>query len=90
MRKMSNLSHKEVQMASNEFKRKYSKLVRHFKKIAEGEESIFLPNIPPNDQVDYVLIAMEPSLGRWNPSKNEDEQKRVAEDKIREGFHNFI
>ena len=34
-------------------------------------ESIFLPNVTPQGPVDYVLVGMEPSLGRWARTKED-------------------
>ena len=35
-------------------------------KVREGKyRGIYLPNVRPSSQVDYVLVGMEPSLGGW-------------------------
>ena len=46
-------------------------------------ESIFLPHIRPAGPADFVLVGMEPSLGRW--ASNRDEARK----KIERGFKNF-
>ncbi len=33
-------------------------------KHSHGIESVFLPNVKPTGQVDYVLVGMEPGLRR--------------------------
>jgi hypothetical protein len=54
------------------------------KALAEAEGNVFLPNLEPQGPVDYVLICMEPSLGRW--ARNADE----ARSRVEAGFRNFI
>ena len=54
-----------------------------------GYESIFLPNVMPAGPVDFVLVAMEPSLGRWAPGKTDQERLENAQKKITQGFRNF-
>jgi len=54
------------------------------KALAESEGNVFLPNIEPEGPVQYVLICMEPSLGRWARSKDE------ARSKVEAGFRNFL
>lgn len=51
---------------------------------ADAHDEIFLPNPVPERPVEYVLICMEPSLGRW--AKTSDE----ARAKLRAGFRNFL
>ena len=75
------------------FEQAYKELEDDFRQRVEkdkqsGRESIFLPNIRPTAPVDYVLVGMEPSLGRWarvkGKSRLEDAQKRIDQ-----GFRNF-
>ncbi|MGB8836401.1 MAG: hypothetical protein WCC67_06630 [Candidatus Acidiferrales bacterium] len=54
------------------------------KALAEADGHIFLPNPEPEGPVDYVLICMEPSLGRWARSPEE------AKSKVDAGFRNFL
>ncbi len=71
------------------FKQAYERLEAAFAQRVEqdnscfGFESIFLPNIEPTGPVDYVLVGMEPSLGRWSTNLKE------AKKKIADGFRNF-
>ena len=51
---------------------------------AEADGNVFLPNPEPEGPVDYVLICMEPSLGRW--ARNAEE----ARVRVKEGFKNFV
>ena len=46
-------------------------------------ESIFLPNMAPKAPVDYILVAMEPSLNGWAQDIPDAHQK------ICKGFRNF-
>ena len=46
-------------------KTKYEYLEQLFRNEAEKEGSVYVPNIWPDKPVDYVFIAMEPSLGNW-------------------------
>ena len=45
---------------------------------------VYLPNLMPTQNVDYIFIAMEPSLEGW--AKDEEDGNR----RIGEGFRNFI
>ena len=54
------------------------------KALAESEGDVFLPNTEPEGPVQYVLICMEPSLGRWARSADE------ARSKVEAGFRNFL
>lgn len=74
-------------MTAMTFEQKYRALEDRFRsQVARdeerwGEESVYLPSAMPSGQVDYVLVAMEPSAGR----KSKDEiQKRIDE-----GYRNF-
>ena len=75
------------------FEEAYSALEDDFRQRVEGDKHsgmkcIFLPNIWPTAPVEYVLIGMEPSLGRWAKGKGksrlEDAQRRIDQ-----GFRNF-
>lgn len=53
--------------------------------VREGKyRGIYLPNVRPSSQVDYVLVGMEPSLGGW--AKGQDD----AREKIADGFRNGV
>ncbi len=71
-------------LRSDSFDRAYDELESRFRALAESEDTIFLPNPRPGGPVDYVLICMEPSLGRWARSAP-DAYARVAA-----GFRNFL
>ncbi len=72
------------------FSEKYTALERKFRdRVAQdkecfGLESLFLPNIAPQDPVDFVLIGMEPLIGGEGASILD-----VARKKIKRGFKNF-
>jgi hypothetical protein len=51
---------------------------------AEADGDVFLPNLEPEGPVNYILICMEPSLGRWARSPEQ------ARSKVEAGFRNFL
>ncbi len=70
----------ESALQESEFSEKYQELESRFKHQVEKDnefwESVYLPNaIIPDKEVDYVLIGMEPSLGRWT----EKTQRRLSQ-----------
>lgn len=65
------------------FRDAYRALEITMRALAESEGDIFLPNLAPDRPVDYVLVCMEPSLGRWAKSRAE------ANSRIEVGFRNF-
>jgi len=62
----------------------YRALEERMKVLAEADGDVFLPNPEPEGPADYVLICMEPSLGRWARSAD---QARI---KVEAGFRNFL
>jgi len=67
----------------------YKELENRFKQQVELDrirypDSVFLPNIPPHDKVDFVFIGMEPSYNKW--AKNIAD----AEEQISSGYRNFM
>ena len=67
----------------------YAKLELSFREGVEtdnrayGCSSVYLPNIMPKGAVDFVLVGMEPSLGRWARTIED------AQTVIKEGFKDF-
>lgn len=61
----------------------YRALEARMKALAESDGDVFVPNTEPSGRVPYVLICMEPSLGRMGRSKEE------ATSKLDAGFRNF-
>jgi hypothetical protein len=59
------------------------RLERQAQALAAQEGDAFLPNFRPGGPVDYVLICMEPSLGRWAKTPE------VARERVAKGFRNF-
>ena len=53
------------------------------------ETGIYLPNIPPSAPVDFVLVGMDPSLGRWATGTTKTERFEKARERIESGFRNF-
>lgn len=66
------------------FRAAYQELEARMKVLAERDGDIFLPNPEPEGRVDYLLICMEPSLGRWASSAEE------ARSRVESGFRNFL
>src|SRR5450759_1165356 len=62
----------------------YRELEERMKALAEADCNVFLPNPEPLGPVDYVLICMEPSFGRWARTADE------ARSKVEAGFRNFL
>src|SRR5271165_6026615 len=52
------------------------------KELAKADGDVFLPNPEPECPVHYVLICMEPSLGRCSADQ--------LSSKVEEGFRNFL
>jgi hypothetical protein len=66
------------------FRIEYGEIVKKMAEQAEKDKDVFLPNPEPEGPVNYVLICMEPSLGRWARSREE------AAAKVKKGFRNFL
>lgn len=77
------------------FAEDYEELEARFKNQVKKDndtwKSIYLrTSTIPEEKVDYVLIGMEPSLGRWTKGKDTlEERLKIAQDKIDKGFRNF-
>jgi hypothetical protein len=68
-----------------DFHAAYRELGKRMRQLAEEKDGdVFLPGPEPRGPADYVLIAMEPSLGTWAMSKDE------ACSKVADGFRNFL
>ncbi len=67
-----------------QFQSRYQELEERMRLLAKADGDAFLPNPEPEGPVDYVLICMEPSLGRWARSAAQ------AELKVNAGFRNFL
>ena len=65
-----------------DFQTAYSALEDQMKALAEAQGDVFLPNPRPASPVQYVLVAMEPSLGGRSP----DEVRAM----VRAGARNFV
>lgn len=63
----------------------YRELEERMKALAEADGPIFLPNPEPLGTVQYVLICMEPSLGRWSRGSAD-----YARSRVEAGFRNFL
>jgi len=62
----------------------YRKLEERMKARAEADGDVFLPNPELLGPAHYVLICMEPSLGRW--ARTADQARSTVE----AGFRNFL
>ena len=74
----------KIEVPKDTFHTDYNNLTLRMARLAERDGDVFLPNPKPASKVDYIFIAMEPSLGRWAKSKEE------AEAKVSQGFRNFL
>lgn len=54
------------------------------KALAEADGDVFLQNPEPECPVQYVLVCMEPSLGRWASGAVQ------ANSRVQSGFRNFL
>ncbi|MGA7410006.1 MAG: hypothetical protein WBW33_05935 [Bryobacteraceae bacterium] len=54
------------------------------KALAEADGDVYLPNPEPLGAAQYVLICMEPSLGRWANTAEH------ARSRVEAGFRNFL
>lgn len=66
------------------FQLAYRSIEQQMKARAEEDGNVFLPSAAPAGPVDYVLICMEPSLGRWATSAAQ------ARERVEGGFRNFL
>lgn len=71
-------------MSTRNFKRAYNQLEICMQDLADKNGEIYVPNIVPESPVDYVFIAMQPSIGEW--AKDDVDAKK----KVNEGFRNFV
>lgn len=70
--------------SSEKFHIAYQQLEDRMRTLATADGNVFLPNPEPDGTVHYILICMEPSLGRWACSEDE------AKWKVEAGFRNFL
>ena len=64
------------------FHQAYKKFEQRFRNKVKEEKTIFLPFVRPAGPVDYVLVGMESSLGRWassDPCRAHDEAHKKRE-----------
>ncbi len=66
------------------FAKCYQNLELRMKARAETDGDTFLPNPTPSGPVDYALVCMEPSLGRWAATPE------AAHERIAAVVRNFI
>lgn len=67
------------------FQQQYRDLEDRMRRLAEAEGDVYLPNPKPKGPVDYVLICMEPSFGKWAGGSVPKARERVDA-----GFRNFL
>lgn len=66
------------------FASRWRALEREFANAAAVDGDVYLPNFAPSGPVDFILVGMEPSLGRWARTPAE------AAARIASGFRNFM
>src|SRR5262245_14590285 len=69
---------------NEDFQAAYRKLETRMKAFAEADGDVFLPTFEAFGPVEYSLVCMETSLGRWARSADE------AKSKVDAGFLNFL
>ena len=67
---------------ADDFHASYQKLEARMKALAEADGDVFVPSPRPEGPVEYVLIAMEPSLSSGSV--------RDARLRVEAGFRNFL
>ena len=72
-------------LSPDEFKSSYRRLEVAFRSQAQSDGAVYLPNPRPIRPVDFVFVAMEPSLGGW-AGGSPDVGRRMVE----EGYLNFM
>ena len=66
------------------FRSQYAALEDEFRRLADSDGAVYVPNPEPGGPVDFIFVAMEPSLGRWG------RDRKGAEDWVGRGFRNFL
>lgn len=61
-------------MRNKDFLAAYDELEMRFKRLAEKENGIYIPNMKPRGPMDFVFICTEPSLGAWARNKELPDQ----------------
>jgi len=72
------------------FHKAYRALEEKMKALAEADGDVFLPNPEPLGPVQYILITMEPSLGRWARGSDARSRAEHAKSRVEAGFRNFL
>jgi hypothetical protein len=72
------------------FRAAYRDFEDRMRALAERDKDIFLPKCEPEGKVNYVLICMEPSLGRWTGRADPNQTRERARLRINAGFRNFL
>lgn len=82
---------KQVPQFNKDFKELENRFKEQVEKDNETCESAYIPNpVQLAAKVNYVLIGMEPSLGRWTKKGNTTEERiKIACEKIGQGLKNF-
>jgi hypothetical protein len=71
-----------VEIVRRPFAMKYEQLEKTFRRLARNDSAVYLPNPRPRTPVDFIFIAMEPSLG----AKSAEERKA----RVSQGQRNFL
>lgn len=71
------------------FDESYAELETEFLIRVREEGSEYLPLVSPKCPVDFVLVGMEPSLGRW-ASSNPEKAPAKAQKMREQGLKNFV
>lgn len=72
-------------MEEESFESAYRALESRFRRRAEADGDVYVPNPEPSGVVDCIFVCMEPSLGRWADS--DPEKGRAL---VEQGIRNFL
>ncbi len=72
-----------MEIVSGSFDMEYAQLEETFRRLAERDGTAYLPNPRPRGPVDFIFIAMEPSMGRWKSFEDIGPW-------LSQGFKNFL
>lgn len=81
----SQATFRSAEWHMNSFAANYANLEDTFRRLAAEDCTVYLPNPSPSGPVDFIFIAMEPSMGRWAGASYEDARLWISQ-----GFKNFL
>ena len=73
-----------IEMLRRDEKEISNNVISKIRSYDPNAQAIYLPNVDPNENVDYIFITMEPSFGKWARTE------KNAKEMINKGFRNFL